>query len=31
MFDIIKERIHQGYRTLNYPFKMPKAPARRRR
>ena len=23
MFDIIKERIHQGYRTLNYPFKMP--------
>jgi len=23
MFNIIKERIHQGYRTLDYPFKMP--------
>ena len=23
MFDILKERIRQGYRTLNYPYKMP--------
>lgn len=23
MFDIIRERIHQGHRTLDYPFKLP--------